>query len=71
MRVAKLGAVAVLIVLAVIGVLWMTEAVPRSELTGVTLKALGAVGVLVLAGLGWTALRGPSSTRDETDKPVP
>ena len=71
MRAAKLGAVAALIVLAVMGVLWMTEAVSRDELPGLTFKALGAVLVLVLAGVAWTAVRGSVSGPDETDKKVP
>ena len=71
MRAAKLGAVAALIVLAVVGVLWMTEAVPRDDLQDVTLKALGAILVLVLAGVAWSAMRGPTATPDETDKKVP
>ena len=65
------GAVAALIVLAVVGVLWMTEAVPRDDLQDVALKALGAILVLVLAGVAWSAMRGTTGTPDETDKKVP
>jgi hypothetical protein len=71
MRAAKLGTVAALIVLAVAGVLWMTEAVPRDDLQDVALKALGAILVLVLAGVAWSAMRGAHGAPDETDKKVP
>lgn len=71
MRSAKLGAVAALIVLAVVGVLWVTEAVPRDDLKDVAPKALGAILILVLAGVAWSAMRGPAGATDETDKKVP
>jgi hypothetical protein len=71
MRSAKLGAVAALIVLAVVGVLWVTEAVPRDDLKDVAPKALGAILILVLVGVAWSAMRGPAGAADETDKKVP
>ena len=71
MRAVKLGAVAALVVLAAIGVLWMTNAFPREDLASAAIRALGAILVLVLAGVAWLSLRGPAGAADETDKKVP
>jgi hypothetical protein len=71
MRTAKLGAVAALIVLTALSLLWVTEFIPRDEISRAAPKAFGAVAILVLAGLAWSVLRGNPAERDETDKRVP
>ena len=71
MRIAKLGFLGALIVVTGLALLWVTEAVPHEDVREMAPKALGAVVVLVLAGLVWNALRGNPMERDETDKPVP
>jgi hypothetical protein len=71
MRAAKIGAVAALVVLTGLALLWVTEAVPRADIQDMAPKALGAVAVLVLAGILWSVLRGGAGARDDTDKPVP
>ncbi len=70
MRSAKLGLVGLLIVGTALTLLWITEAVPRNEVESAAPKALLALGVLVVAGIVWSALRG-STTVDETDKRAP
>jgi len=70
MRSAKLGLVGLLIVGTALTLLWITEAVPRSEVENAAPKALLAVGVLVIAGIVWSELRGSTSV-DDTDKRVP
>lgn len=71
MRAAKLGALAALLAFAVIGVLWVTEAVPRQDLKDAMPKTLGAIAILVVAGVVWSLMRGEHGTPDETDKRVP
>jgi hypothetical protein len=71
MRLAKLGALGALLVATCLGLLWITEAVPRDQLEDVALKALGAVAILVVAGFAWSAIRGRGAGADTTDKPVP
>ena len=71
MRIAKLGAVAALLVVTGLALLWVTEAIPRADVENMAPKALGAVVVLVIAGVVLSMMRGSSTTRDDTDKPVP
>jgi len=71
MRAIKLGGVAALLVMAVLALLWITEAVPRADIAEMTPKALGGLLVLILAGVALRALTGRTSTPDSTDKPVP
>ena len=71
MRAAKLGALAALLAFAVIGVLWVTEAVPRQDLKDAMPKTLGAIAILVVVGIVVSLLRGQPGTPDETDKRVP
>jgi hypothetical protein len=70
-RAVKIGVLAALIVVTGLALLWMTEAIPRADVREMTPKALGAVLVLVLASLAWSAVRGNPAGRDDTDKPVP
>lgn len=71
MRTAKLGAVAALIVLTALALLWVTEFIPRSEIANAAPKAFGAIAILFLAGVAWSVLRGNPAERDETDKRAP
>jgi hypothetical protein len=71
MRIAKLGAVATLIVVTVLALLWVTEAMPRADVERMAPKAIGAIVVLVAAAVVLSMLRGSPTTRDDTDKPVP
>jgi hypothetical protein len=71
MRGLKLGAVAVLLVVAVLALLWVTEAVPRSDVADMAPKALAAVGILVVAGVALGAVAGRTDVPDQSDKPVP
>ena len=71
MRAIKFGALSSLLVAAVLALLWVTEAMPRSDVADMAPKAFGAIVVLVLTGVLLTALRGDARTPDNTDKPVP
>lgn len=71
MRVIKLGGIAVLIVSTSLALLWVTEAIPRADVRDIAPKALGAVLVVMLAGVVWAAFRGGTDLPDSTDKPVP
>jgi hypothetical protein len=71
MRSLKLGALGLLIVITGVMLLWVTDAVPRADLSDIALKAIGAVVVLVLASFAWDAVRGTPASSDSTDKPVP
>ena len=70
MRSLKLGLVAALIVATALALVWVTEAMPRADVERMASKALLGLGVLVVAGIVWIALRG-SSEVDDTNKPVP
>jgi hypothetical protein len=71
MRAIKLGAAAALLVVATLALLWITEAVPRADIAEMAPKALGALVVLIVAGVALAALSGKTSAPDNTDKPVP
>jgi len=71
MRSLRLGALGLLIVITGILLLWVTNAVPRADITDIAVKAIGAVLVLVLASFAWDAIRGTQPASDHTDKPVP
>jgi len=71
MRIAKLGFAGALIVFAGLALLWVTKAVPEKDVRAMAPKAFGAIAVLIVVGLVWTAVRGNTAERDETDKPVP
>src|SRR6185503_12457885 len=55
MRSLRLGALGLLIVITGILLLWVTNAVPRADITDIAVKAIGAVLVLVLASFAWDA----------------
>jgi hypothetical protein len=71
MRIAKLGVLAALIVLTILALLWVTEAVPREQLTDIAPKALGAILVLEVAALIWSRVRGRTRVSEGSEKPVP
>ncbi len=71
MRVLKLGAIAGLVVITGLALLWVTEAIPREDVRDIAPKALGAVLVLIVAGAVLVSVRGKSDVPDPTDKPVP
>ena len=71
MRIAKLGLAGALIVFAGLALLWVTKAVPEKDVRDMAPKAFGAIAVLIVVGIVWTAVRGNTAERDETDKPVP
>ncbi len=71
MRAMRLGGLAAVIVAAVLALLWITEAVPRSDVADMAPKALGAIAVIMVAGVVVTAIRGGTGSADGTDKPVP
>jgi len=71
MRALKLGAVAALVVAATPALLWVTAAIPRDDVADMAPKALGAVAVLVVAGILLGLFRVGATTPDQTDKPVP
>lgn len=70
-RTLKLGLIGALIVLTVLGLLWVTEAIPRDDVAAMAPKALGAIVILILAAAAYSMLRGGSHQPDRTDKPVP
>jgi hypothetical protein len=59
------------LVMAVLALLWITEAVPRSDIAEMAPKAFGALVVLIVAGVALDALSGKTNAPDSTDKPVP
>ena len=71
MRMAKLGAVATLIVVTILALLWVTEAMPRTDVENMAPKAIGAIVILVAAGVVLSMLRGSTTDTDDTDKRVP
>jgi len=71
MRTVKLGVLGALIVVTCLALLWVTEVVPRADIKDIAPKALGAVVVLVIASVVWSAISGKTSKMDNTDKPVP
>jgi len=71
MRALRLGAVAALVVAATLALLWVTGAVPRSDIADMAPKAMGAVAVLVVTGVLLGLFRARVDTPDQTDKPVP
>jgi hypothetical protein len=71
MRALKLGAVAAVLVLSVLALLWVTGAVPRADVASMAPKALAALAVLVAGGALLGALAGRNDAPDATDKRVP
>jgi len=70
-RIIRVGLLVALIAAAVIGVLWVTEVVPASEIGGVAAKTFGSIAIIFAAAFAWRAVRGRTSVLDETDQPVP
>ncbi|HJQ22036.1 MAG TPA: hypothetical protein VJ867_16950 [Gemmatimonadaceae bacterium] len=70
MRSLKLGALALLVVVTGILLLWVTDALPAKDLRDLAPKAIGAVLILMLAGFAWDSFRQPDHV-DASDKPAP
>jgi hypothetical protein len=71
MRALKLGAVAAVIVVTGLALLWVTGAVQRGDIAQMAPKALAAILVLTAAGAVLGAIVGRNDASDSTDKPVP
>jgi hypothetical protein len=71
MRALKLGAVAAVLVVTGLALLWVTGAIPRGDIAQMAPKALAAILVLTGAGAVLGAVVGRNDAPDSTDKPVP
>ena len=71
MRQIRVALLCALIAAALIGVLWMTNAITSSQLASVAGMTFGSIAILFGAAFLWRVLRGRASVIDHTDQPVP
>lgn len=71
MNVIKVWLLIGLVAVAILGVLWATEALTTDRVLEAGRMALSAIIILALAHYVWSVVRGHSSGPDKTDKPVP
>ena len=70
MRILKIGVAAAVILGAALGLLWVTEVVPREDLAAMARMGYLALLVLFLAGAALRLVRRPEAP-DPTDRTVP
>lgn len=71
MRIIKVWLLALLVAIAVLGVLSVTDVLGGQDLRDAARMTVLAVVVLGSVHYAWTVLRGRSNPADHTDKPVP
>jgi len=71
MRVIRAAILCALIAAALIGVLWVTDAITTSQLASVAGMTFGSIAILFGAAFLWRMIRGKTSVIDHTDQPVP
>jgi hypothetical protein len=71
LRLFRVGLLVTLIAAALVGVLWVTDIIPKGELGSVAGKTFGVIAIAFVAAFVWRVLRGRASVYDHTDQPVP
>jgi multisubunit Na+/H+ antiporter MnhG subunit len=70
-RLVKVVVLTSLLALAVIGVLWVTDILPRADLGPVLGKTFGVLGIIFGVAFVWRGIQGRSNVPDHTDQRVP
>jgi ABC-type nickel/cobalt efflux system permease component RcnA len=71
MRLLRVALLCAIIAAALIGVLWMTDAITADQMARVAGMTFGSIVILFGAAFLWRIVRGRSSVIDHTDQPVP
>ncbi|MGH7680055.1 MAG: hypothetical protein ACRENU_16420 [Gemmatimonadaceae bacterium] len=70
-RLVKLAVLTTILAAAIIGVLWITDVIPRAELGAVLWKTYGVLGIIFGTAFVWRGIQGRTSVPDHTDQRVP
>lgn len=71
MRLIRVAILCALIAGALLGVLWMTDAITTAQLARVAGMTFGSIAILFGAAFVWQRVRGRADVLDHTDQPVP